>query len=103
MLRAMSGKTHALHSAAVVYADGKPIWRHVATGADAGARRFRDGFIDGYVTRNWEDIRHSAGAYQIEAEGIRLFSAIGSDYHAILGLPLLPLLGWLHQRGDLQA
>lgn len=100
MLRAMSGKTHTLHSAAVVYEDAKPIWRHIAP-ARMQVRELSDSFIDRYVSAEWEQIRHSAGAYQVEGAGIRLFSSIGTDYHAILGLPLMQLLNWLHLRGDL--
>ena len=48
---------------------------------------------------NWDSARHSVGAYKLEEEGVRLFSAIEGDYFTILGLPLLPLLGYLGQRG----
>jgi septum formation protein len=98
----MAGKTHQLHSAAVAYETGKPVWRHIST-ARLTMLPLSETYVRSYVARNWEQIRHSAGAYQIEAEGIRLFSSIGTDYHAILGLPLLPLLGWLRLRGELEA
>ena len=58
-----------------------------------------DSYLDDYVDRNWDRIRHSVGGYRIEEEGVRLFSAITGDYFTILGLPLLPLLAWLGTRG----
>jgi predicted house-cleaning NTP pyrophosphatase (Maf/HAM1 superfamily) len=35
-----------------------------------------DSYLDDYVDRNWDSIRHSVGCYKIEEEGVRLFSAI---------------------------
>lgn len=102
MLRRMAGKPHLLHSAAAVVEDGAVVWRHVAT-VRMRMRDLSDAYIDAYVARTWEQIRHCAGAYQIEAEGIRLFSSIGTDYHAILGLPLIQLLNWLALRGEIET
>ena len=41
----------------------------------------------------------SPGSYQIEGPGLHLFSDIQGDYQAILGLPMLPLLGILRAHG----
>lgn len=100
-LSALSGGTHQLLSAAVVVEDGKPIWRHVST-VKMTMRRLSAGYITDYVTRNWEVIRHSAGSYTLEGEGARLFHRVDGDYFAVLGLPLLPLIDFLANRGDLE-
>ena len=63
----------------------------------------KDAWLDDYLARNWDSARHSAGTYQIEAEGLRLFARIEGDYFSILGLPLLPLLGYLGDRGFIAA
>lgn len=97
-LIALRGETHRLLSAAVLYYEGKPQWRHVGV-ARLTMRSFSDEWLDGYLKRNWESLRHSAGGYLLEEEGIRLFSAVEGDYFTILGLPLLPLLGYLGERG----
>ena len=97
-LQALRGKTHALLSAAVVYENAEPVWRHISE-ARLTMHDFTDAYLDDYVTRNWDSIRHSVGGYKIEEEGVRLFSAIQGDHFTILGLPLLPLLAWLGTKG----
>lgn len=101
-LQALRGDVHQLLSAAVIYQAGKPIWRHVGV-VRLHMRDASDGYLRDYVARNWDDIRHCVGAYQIEAEGVRLFHRIEGDYFNILGLPLLELLSYLTLRGTLSS
>lgn len=91
-------QTHQLISALVLYDGGKPIWRHMSE-AKLTMLPLSDSYLDDYVTRNWHSLRQSVGAYKLEEEGIRLFSTIEGDYFSILGLPLIPLLGYLGTRG----
>lgn len=93
-LKALSGKTHALISAAVVARDGQPIWRHIAR-ARLTVRPLSDGFIDAYLDAVGELALTSVGAYQVEGLGIHLFSAIEGHQSVIQGLPLLELLDFL--------
>ncbi|WP_136644844.1 nucleoside triphosphate pyrophosphatase [Tabrizicola sp. YIM 78059] len=97
-LRLLRGRSHKLLSAIVAYEDAKPVWRHIGE-ARLTMHPVSDSYLDDYVARNWESIRHSVGCYKIEEEGIRLFSAISGDHFTILGLPLLPLLAWMRTRG----
>lgn len=97
-LRELRGKTHKLLSAAVVYENAEPVWRHVSE-ARLTMHQVSDAYVDDYVERNWDSIRHSVGCYKVEEEGVRLFSAIHGDHFTILGLPLLPLLAWMGNRG----
>ncbi|MFN6951067.1 MAG: Maf family protein [Albidovulum sp.] len=101
-LRALSGRTHRLFSALVVCQDGEPLWRHVGT-ARLTMRTLSDAWLDEYLVRNWDSVRHSVGAYKLEEEGVRLFSRIEGDYFTILGLPLIELLTWLSVRGDIAS
>lgn len=97
-LQALRGQTHRLLSAAVVYDRGEPVWRHVGE-VRLTMRSFSDAYLDDYLSRNWDSVRHAVGCYKLEEEGARLFSRIDGDYFTVLGLPLLPLLGWLADRG----
>ncbi len=97
-LRQLRGKTHKLLSAAVVYDNAQPVWRHVSE-ARLTMYDVSDSYLDDYVQRNWESIRHSVGGYKVEEEGVRLFTNITGDHFTILGLPLLPLLAWARNRG----
>lgn len=101
-LRALSGKTHRLLSALVVLRDGTPLWRHIAE-VRLTMHPLSDPFVTDYVARNWESIRHAVGCYKLEEEGVRLFSAVEGDYFAVLGLPLIEFLNWLHLRGELKT
>lgn len=101
-LQTMRKKRHALLSAAVIYHDGRPIWRHVGQ-VRLRMRDVSDAYIDGYVDRNWDQIQHCVGAYQLEAEGVRLFHSIEGDYFHVLGMPLLELLAFLTLRGVIEG
>lgn len=99
-LTALRGETHQLLSAAVIYEDQKPVWRHVGV-ARLTMRDFSDDYRDDYIDRNWDSIRWSVGGYKIEEEGIRLFRMVQGDTFTIQGLPLLELLSYLTLRGTL--
>ena len=66
-------------------------------------RGFTDTFLDDYFARNWDAARSSVGTYRIEEEGIRLFSRVEGDHFTALGLPLLPVLSYLGDRGFIPA
>jgi len=96
-LSRLSGKTHRLRSAAVIYHDVQPVWRFVGE-VRMTMRPLSPAYVSDYLDRNWPEVGSSVGAYRIEEEGSRLFSRIDGDYFSILGLPLLPLLTFLQDR-----
>jgi septum formation protein len=90
-LRVLRGRTHWLHSAAALVADGRVIWRGVDTAA-LSMRALSDTDIERYLDAAGDGIFGCVGAYKIEGEGIRLFDRISGDYFTVMGMPLLPLL-----------
>lgn len=101
-LRALSGKTHTLHSAIAVARDGQILFKHVAA-AHMTVRALGEAFIDAYLAEVGSKVTTSVGAYQVEGAGIQLFDKIDGDHSTILGLPLLPLLSFLRSQGLLIA
>lgn len=100
-LQALCGKRHDLLSAVVIYEAGKPVWRHVGE-VRMTMRNFSESYLDSYLDRNWESVRHAVGAYKLEEEGVRLFTQVDGDYFTVLGLPLLDLLAYLTLRGVIE-
>lgn len=100
-LQQLSGRTHQLHSAAVVVEAGQALWWHTET-VRLTMRRLSDAFLTSYLDAEYEAIRWSVGGYRIEGPGVQLFDRIEGSHFAILGLPLLPLLAYLRERGLLE-
>ncbi|MFT4003551.1 MAG: Maf-like protein [Rhizobium sp.] len=101
-LRTLSGKTHRLNSAIALARSGEIVWEHVSH-ADLTVRELPADFIPRHLSRVGEKAMSSVGAYQLEGEGIQLFSKIDGDYFTIVGLPMLPLLEKLRELGAIDG
>ncbi|MEM7243247.1 MAG: Maf family protein [Pseudomonadota bacterium] len=96
-LMALQGKSHTLLSAAVIYEDGKPVWRKIGR-AQLIMRPISEVEIDHYLAQEGAAILSSVGCYFLEGRGVTLFSRIQGDYFTVLGFPLLDVLGYLRDR-----
>lgn len=101
-LLSLSGRTHRLNSAVVIVRDGDVVWEHVGH-ADLNMRDLSPAFIDRYLDKVGPSVLSSVGSYQLEGEGIQLFSKIDGDYFTILGLPMLALLEALRKLGQIDG
>ena len=99
-LRHLRGRTHTLHTAIACLRDGAEVWHHLATPRLA-MRAFSDAVLDAYLDTEGAAVLSSVGAYRLEGPGLQLFERIDGEHTAILGLPMLPLLGFLRQHGVL--
>lgn len=99
-LRALSGKTHQLITAAVIAHEGRIIWRRTET-ARMTMRPLSEEFIETYLDKAGDGAVRSVGAYELEGAGAQLFDKVEGDFFSILGLPLIPLLAALREAGAL--
>jgi len=99
-LQALSGQKHTLETAIVVAENGQIIWKHLAR-PKLTMRTLSEAFITDYLGALGDDVLSTVGGYKLESLGSQLFEQIEGDYFSILGLPLLPLLGYLRTRGVL--
>lgn len=97
-LSRLRGREHTLHSAVAIAAGGVVAWDHCSS-ARLAMRSFSDRLLDEYLAAAGERILGSVGAYEIEGWGVQLFERIEGDHFVILGMPLLPLMEALRQRG----
>ena len=101
-LRFFSGKTMLLTSAVALARGGKVDWRHVET-ARLEVRPLSNEFIVDYLDAEWPEVGYTVGVFRLEARGVQLFDMMDGDHFTILGMPLIPLLGALRERGLLLA
>lgn len=101
-LTALRGRVHELHAAVAVQQDGTLLFTHAET-ARLVMRDFSNSFLEAYLDLTGSAACQSVGGYQLEGMGIHLFEKVDGDYFTILGLPLLPLLGFFRNAGYVAA
>jgi len=97
-LRAFSGRTMLLSSAVAIANGGRIDWSHAET-ARLQVRPLSEAFIGAYLDSDWPEVGHCAGVFRMEGPGVTLFETVEGNHFTILGMPLLPLLGALRERG----
>jgi len=97
-LRFFSGKAMTLTSAVALARGGELDWA-VSDEAELRVRHLSDDFIESYLDREWPQVAYCVGVFRMEGMGVQLFEQVEGSYFTILGMPLLPLLGALRERG----
>lgn len=97
-LRVFSGKVMQLTSAVALARGGTLDWSHVET-ARLKVRLLSEDFVAEYLGAEWPEVGYTVGVFRLEARGVQLFDRIDGDHFTILGMPLIPLLGALRERG----
>ncbi len=94
----LRGRRHELVTAVTCWRAGTRFWAHVAR-PWLTMRRFSDAFLDDYLGAEGEAVLACVGAYRLEGLGVHLFEDVEGEHSAILGLPMVPLLACLRDRG----
>jgi septum formation protein len=94
----LQGKAHTLINAISIARNGEIVFRHLDE-PTLFMRAMSEREIADYLDAAGDEVLASVGAYQVEALGSRLFDRIDGDYFAVLGLSLMPVLGYLRREG----
>lgn len=94
-LSALKGRNHRLLCAVSVARGGRILWGYTDE-ASLSMHDFDDALLDRYCEIAGSGLTGSVGGYEMEGYGAWLFKKVEGDYFTILGLPLLPLLHYLH-------
>jgi len=97
-LRTFSGQAIILTSAVSLVRDSAVAWVH-ADSATLHVRELSYAFIEAYLDAEWPEVGYCVGVFRMEGRGAQLFERVDGDHFTILGMPLLPLLGALRDRG----
>jgi septum formation protein len=99
-LCALRGRSHTLATAVVCQQAEQRSWHHVAE-PKLTMRAVSDKFLDEYLALEGNGVTSTVGAYRLEGRGVHLFSAVAGEHSAVIGLPMLALLGFLRRAGVL--
>jgi septum formation protein len=95
MLRMLSGREHTVITAVAV-SRGRKL-RSAIEEVRVKFRRLRDDEIDAYIAMG--EPMDKAGAYGIQGYGATIVERVEGDYFAVMGLPLVRLVGLMRDVG----
>lgn len=97
-LRFFSGKTMLLTSAVALAHEGAVDWSYDDR-AVLKVRALSESFVASYLDAEWPEVGYCVGVFRMESRGVQLFDRVEGSHFTILGMPLIPLLGALRERG----
>jgi septum formation protein len=86
MLRALSGRRHAVHTAFALYVPGRPGLYEEHSTTTVRFYELTDAEIDTYVGSG--EPMDKAGAYGIQGRAASLVESIDGDFYTVMGFPL---------------
>lgn len=101
-LARFSSQAMALHSAAALARDGRIDWVE-GDFVRLAVRELSADFVERYLEAEWPAVGACVGVFRIEGPGVHLFERVSGDQFTVLGMPLLPVLAALRERGVLVA
>ncbi len=95
-LKSLRGDVHTLYASVCVVQNGEIVFSYTDQ-AELSMRDFSDEFLHDYMNKDPDALILCVGGYKIEGAGAWLFSSVKGDIFTIMGMPLLPLLGFLQK------
>lgn len=96
-LMKLQGRTHRLRVGVSVVRQASRHRRVKLVSVALTLRALSGRDLDAYLdTREWEGC---AGGYRIEGAGVKLLKAYRGDWHAVVGLPMVTVVGMLEEAG----
>ena len=94
ILKKLNGKKHYLISSVCISKNGSMVWNYTDK-AGLTMKQMSDEELKSYLSKIKDEILYSYNVYQIEGEGISLFSKIEGDKDTIMGLPIKQIKKYL--------
>lgn len=100
-LMQLMGKTHQLHTAAIVKKGEKE--HLIAQTVRVHMRQYTQDNVQHILNLDKDQVLGSVAAYRLEGPGLRLINRFDGDYFSALGLPLFDIIRHLEIRGTDQT
>ena len=94
ILKKLNGKKHYLISSVCISKNGSMVWNYTDK-AGLTMKQMSDEELKSYLSKIKDEILYAYNVYQIEGEGISLFSKIEGDKDTIMGLPIKKIKKYL--------
>ena len=94
ILKKLNGKKHFLISSVCISINGSMVWNYTDK-AGLTMKLMSDEELKSYLSKIKDEVLYAYNVYQIEGEGISLFSKIEGDKDTIMGLPIKQIKKYL--------
>ncbi|SVE31101.1 uncharacterized protein METZ01_LOCUS483955 [marine metagenome] len=95
ILKKLNGQKHHLISSVCISKNGSMVWNYTDK-AGLTMKQMSDEELKSYLSKIKDEVLYAYNVYQIEGEGISLFSKIEGDKDTIMGLPIKQIKEYLN-------